>query len=122
MQPHGYAAATQPETPLHPESFAELRELFAGEPSGEFERFLDSYLAGAERGLREIRAAAGADPRAVVFSAHALKGSSANVGARRLAELCESLIAAAGDRARQDAILSSMEEEYERLRTALKES
>ena len=122
MEQHGdVALAPNQSEPISPAAFAALRELFAEEPAGEFERFLSSYLATAERCLKELRAALDAAQHdAVQFSAHALKGASGNIGAYRMAELCQRMMdAARPDATECRAALAQMETELTRLARAL---
>jgi signal transduction histidine kinase/DNA-binding NarL/FixJ family response regulator len=53
---------------------------------------IDRFLAEAPRRLAELRLALAAkDDRHLVFVAHAFKGSGAQLGARRLAQICQDL-------------------------------
>ena len=122
MEQHGdVALAPTQSEPISPAAFAALRELFAEEPAGEFELFLSSYLTSADRSLRELRAALDAARHdAVQFSAHALKGASGNIGAYRMAELCQRMMDAGHpDETERNAVLAHMELELARLARAL---
>ena len=76
---------------LDPERIAMLRELDDGDGelmgilAREYETDSNVQLATMQRALAD------ADSEALVRSAHALKGASANLGAGRLAELCARL-------------------------------
>jgi two-component system sensor histidine kinase/response regulator len=80
------------------------------------------FLADADIRLLAMRVAfAGDDGAAIVGSAHALTGASANVGATALAGLCATLEAdcAAGNLAAGQARLDALEAELGRVRSAL---
>jgi hypothetical protein len=69
----------------------ELQELDA--PDGAYvEQLVAAFVENAERTVQTLRdAVQEGDPQAVERAAHALKGSSANIGATRLAELAHVL-------------------------------
>jgi HPt (histidine-containing phosphotransfer) domain-containing protein len=67
------------------------------------------FLSTAEAYLRSMREAL-ASGRPWTSIAHALKGASGNLGARRLATLARLAEASAPDRARLDAIARAIEE------------
>jgi two-component system sensor histidine kinase/response regulator len=80
------------------------------------------FLADADVRLGALRQAlSDSNTAAVVRSAHALIGSSANVGATDLARLCATLAtdSAASDPVSSRALFSGIEVELERVRTAL---
>lgn len=70
----------------------DLREIM----EGEFSNLLRTFIADSRLRLSEIdiRYSAG-DPQALRRAAHSYKGSSANIGAPQLAELCRQLEAEA---------------------------
>ena len=58
----------------------------------EYPSLLDTYLNDCDERLRLLQAALGdADPHALREAAHSFKGSSRNLGASQLAELCQQL-------------------------------
>ncbi len=87
---------------------ARLQELAAGD-AALARGLIESFFESAERSLAGIRAATTADDAALLRrSAHTLKGSSANMGARLLQEACAALEEASA--ARPLAELSQMTE------------
>jgi signal transduction histidine kinase/CheY-like chemotaxis protein len=89
-------------------TLADLRDLMEG-AKGALEEFLDAYLRESVDLLAEMRRADSAGDRHTVRRlAHALRGSSGTVGARRLAGLCTGL--ETDDTPGDDAIASVMAE------------
>lgn len=85
-------------------------------------RLIQTYLTHSSQLLRGIREASErGDPTALRGAAHALKSGSASLGASSLAALCHDLEAAgqANDFGTARDVLAQLEEEYERVRTAL---
>jgi signal transduction histidine kinase/DNA-binding response OmpR family regulator len=85
-------------------------------------RVIDTYLEASGELLRSLAAAVGCgDPRAVASAAHALKSSSAHVGARRLSILCKDLEARgrAGSTAGAEEELAEISAELERVQEGL---
>ncbi|MCC7263356.1 MAG: response regulator [Candidatus Latescibacteria bacterium] len=129
----GTAAPTQPspgqekdgEPPvLDPEVLAGLRELGR---RGYFSLpdFVAAFRREAHQSLEGLRAAlVAADPRALEHQAHALKGSSRELGAQRLAGACRQLeeLGRAGSVAGAEALLARAEAEFARLQPALDEA
>jgi len=71
-----------------PELLEELRDLAAGEDPGFLSELLASYLKEGRQRVQQLREAVRqGDRRTLLTVSHALKGSSANVGASRLAKL-----------------------------------
>ena len=85
-----------------------LREMF-----GSWETEAAKHLAGARQSL------AAADTQAVKVAAHALKGSCANIGVVRLAELGRLLESQASVATEASILLAEMQEEFERAREQL---
>ncbi len=114
-----YTTEDEIEAPLDPEVLAGLRELGGAEMVAElaemFYKDASSHLAS----LRE--AIEGDDSQLVHRSAHTLKGSSGNMGAKRMAALCAELesVSASGDLARAPELLERLEEEFGRVRPTL---
>jgi two-component system, sensor histidine kinase and response regulator len=107
---------------VSPPAIARLREL--GEPNGPdlLGELIGMYLADAPRFMTELRqAVAASDCRSVMDTAHKLKGSSANLGAERLEEICRELeqIARAGALEGAEGLLEKMNREFVVVRTVL---
>ncbi|MCF6338076.1 MAG: response regulator [Gammaproteobacteria bacterium] len=65
------------------------------------------FIEGADKRLNEIRVAIqNQDVEGIEFSAHSLKGSSANLGARKLSKICDLLV----DKARKNDITAHFED------------
>ncbi|MDL5595498.1 MULTISPECIES: Hpt domain-containing protein [Pseudomonas] len=67
-----------------------------------YPELLDTFLADSEARLRELQKTADADALSSV--AHSFKGSSSNMGATRLAELCQELEQHARDKSPSEII------------------
>jgi len=107
---------------LDPEIVERLERL--GDASGEdlMARLTALFLADADSQVERLRRAlADRDEQAVVRSAHALRGASANLGATELARLCADMEAtsATGDFGGGELLLDSVEAELARVRLAL---
>jgi len=106
---------------LDPERLAILRELDDGD--GELlASIAEEFSIEAQRQLALLRAAlAEGDPQAVAHAAHSIKGSSANLGAARLAELAGHLeaLGRAGALGAAPATLDDIADELERVGVAL---
>jgi CheY-like chemotaxis protein/HPt (histidine-containing phosphotransfer) domain-containing protein len=94
--------------PGAPDLLSQLIELFLGDAA--------PRLAGL------AQAVAQGDAHALERQAHTLKGSSANIGARRLARLCEDLelLGRSGELGRAPGVLTELEAEFDRVRAALR--
>ena len=109
---------------LEEEPIKRLRELGRALSRDVPYRIIELYLKDAPARLAELRRALSAgDARAVEGAAHSLKGSSANLGAFELAELCNEL-----ERLARRAVLNGaqakvadLEAEYERVEKAMRE-
>ena len=100
---------------LAEESIDRLREM--GEMLGPEvpQKIIELYLTDAASRLAELgRAVAAADGQALTETAHSLKGSSANLGATGLAELCHELEERAPDvpPAEAESVLGLMAAEF----------
>ena len=73
------------DTHLDLELLSELREVM----EDEFSTLIDTFLADSEERLRRLTVAV--DANQVLETAHSFKGSSSNMGAIRLADLCHEL-------------------------------
>jgi CheY-like chemotaxis protein/HPt (histidine-containing phosphotransfer) domain-containing protein len=110
------AAESHPTEPVvDPAVFASLRALReAGEPDPAVE-LIDLFLADTPPRLKAMEAAVReAQPPRLQESAHSLKGTASNLGARRLAAFCAELEAGAkaGDLARAASLLADVTEAY----------
>jgi signal transduction histidine kinase/CheY-like chemotaxis protein/HPt (histidine-containing phosphotransfer) domain-containing protein len=107
---------------LDPEVLDGIRELQQDGASDLLIGVAKTYLESSETLLERLRTAAEAlDPVELHQAAHGLKGSSANLGARQLAELCRQVDEYARDDDAESAarLLASLENEYERVRLEL---
>jgi HPt (histidine-containing phosphotransfer) domain-containing protein len=79
-------------TSLDPKYIDQLWQLQATTGQELVSPIIDRFLAEAPHRLAELRLALAAqDDRHLTLTAHAFKGSSAQLGARRLAEICQDL-------------------------------
>jgi CheY-like chemotaxis protein len=100
-----------------------LRELQGEEEPDLLVELVEDFFEDAASRLKELREAVNKGKAAAIErSAHALKGSSGSLGARRMAEICSELqeLGATGDITRIPALLECLEGEFERVRPALK--
>ncbi len=118
----GDSAAPEDTPPLDLSVLESLRGLQGqGEPDIVTE-LADMFLDDASAQLSSLRAALeGEDARRVEEISHTLKGSSGNMGAARMAEICAQLqdAGASGDLGRSSELLERLEAEFERVRVAL---
>jgi two-component system sensor histidine kinase/response regulator len=108
--------------PLDPMVLANLRKLEDSTGTSILPRLLASFAAVTPPRLATLRVAITiGDADAVNQGAHTLKGSSANLGARRMAQLCGDLeiLGQTSDLAHAASILASIDVEFVRVRTAL---
>jgi len=70
---------------LDPDVLKALREVM----EDEFSTLIDTFLADSEERLRQLTMIV--DATQIIEAAHSFKGSSSNMGATRLAELCHDL-------------------------------
>ena len=104
---------------LDPATMAELRSLNTPETPGLFQELTHCFLADFPKVLSRLHEArAKEDLQKVHQLAHTLKGSSANMGALRVAELCrkleqECLTGDAGE------VILSLDKEFQRVRDEL---
>ncbi len=106
---------------LDPERLSILRDLDDGD-GVLLASIADEFSTEAQRQLEALRASlAEGDPQAVERAAHSIKGSSANLGATRLAELAGHLeaLGRAGALVGASAALDDVAVEFERVRVAL---
>ena len=110
---------TQTEDPLDRAVIAGLREL--GGP-GMLPELGEMFFDDANSGLQALREALqGNDTHSVELVAHTLKGSSGNMGARRMSAICAQLedAGASGDLSHAPRLLGDLEVEFGRVRPAL---
>ncbi len=108
-----------PEDPLDRAVIENLLELGGAELLSELAEMFFDDMSSALTVLRE--AMEGNDAPAVERAAHTLKGSSGNMGAKNMAQICAELqdVGAAGDLSRVPALLGRLEGEFGRVRPAL---
>ena len=108
--------------PLDPTVLANLRRLEDATGATILPQLLASFTAVTPPRLAALRdAIAAGDAHAVHQGAHTLKGSSATLGAWRMAQLCGDLemLGQTSDLAHAASILASIDVEFVRVRTAL---
>jgi PAS domain S-box-containing protein len=111
-------------TPLDPETLDSLRELDAGDGASLLEELIGIFQEDAVLRIAAIgEAAERDDPQALQSAAHALKGSSANMGAPGMAAIADELqnLGSEGDLSRAKPLVSKLQEEWGRVQAALKE-
>lgn len=81
---------------------------------------IDLFITDAAERFRSLRrAVAERDAASIEREAHSLKGSSGNVGARRVAAIFERIERSAGDADRMKILLEKLEIEFSRTTAAL---
>ncbi len=118
----GVTGSEDDQPALEPAKFKQLRELGS---SDFLARVTATYTADARRLIGELRPALAAGQRDQIRRvAHALKSSSANVGAQVLAEVCAALERQSDGhgQAEVEATIDRLEREYVRVHEALKRS
>ena len=108
---------------IDPAALEQLREELGGNPQI-LNELLETFLGETLDHLRQARQAlAGSDPEAVRRAAHAIKGSCREVGANPLAELSQQLENPArdGHLDPDEALLASMESEFQRVHKQIRE-
>jgi two-component system sensor histidine kinase/response regulator len=99
-----------------------IRELDAGNTAGLLGQVVAMYLEAAPPLIRQIEdGLVSRDAGGVKFAVHTLKSSSANLGARRLAELCAALEQSARGGSLPDGTgsIAELQREFEAVRRAL---
>jgi PAS domain S-box-containing protein len=107
---------------IDPRSIAALRALPDDGGGSLLRSLLVKFIEDAPEAIKALRAAVDqGDPRAAALSAHGLKGSGSNFGARRLAELCGEIerAAKAGQLEPLPNLLADTSAELRRVLTAL---
>jgi CheY-like chemotaxis protein len=119
----GAMAPADDEGPLDWTVIDGLRFLDDDPPGNRLAQLLALYLEDSAARLAELREAlARGDVAAAAQLAHNVKGTSATYGAARLARLCRELeqVAEDGDLAASSPLLAGLQEEFERVRVALR--
>jgi two-component system, sensor histidine kinase and response regulator len=107
---------------LDKKRLAELRELRDGQAEGWFRDLVETYLTDAEHRIIEIHEAASEENAAAMGRlAHALKGSSKNIGVRNVVGVCQRLqsLGESGTCAEVHGLLQELKEEFARTREEL---
>jgi two-component system sensor histidine kinase/response regulator len=115
----GSADPTENETPVDQAVLENLRELGGSEMVSEL---VEMFFEDASSSLSALREAVeGGDVHSVERIAHTLKGSSGNMGAKRMAGLWSELeeVGASGDLSGVPELLEQLEEEFGRVRPVL---
>ncbi len=118
------AGAAPSEPVLEVEPIARLREMGKALGRDVPRRILELYLGDSPARLVTLRRAlADGNAQAIERAAHALKGSSANLGASVLAEHCHQLekLSASSVPADAEAQLAALEAEYGKVEAAMRE-
>lgn len=102
----------------------DLRSLSSDDPDGFLVELIDLFQTDATDYLARIEAAAkAADASIARKNAHGLKGSSGNLGARKMAELCHQIEIAAGEAVpdwnKINPLIASLVDEAARVKRAL---
>jgi len=110
------------EPALDPEVISGLRDLEEGSP-GLLEELVEMFLEDAPPRIEALGVAVEeGDAHSVERISHSLKGSSGNMGGRRMSEVSEKLqiAGASADLEQAPDLLSSLREEFDRMREALR--
>ncbi|MCX6899578.1 MAG: response regulator [Verrucomicrobia bacterium] len=117
------ATATQTgSSAVDAEAIARLRELSEGDPQEFLKDLLGTYITDTSKRLIALQKnAADGNARELMRAAHAIKGSSLNVGANLLADYCQQVeeIAATGSLDGTAKLVAQIEREFERVKTEL---
>jgi HPt (histidine-containing phosphotransfer) domain-containing protein len=114
--------ANQQEAPLDHDVLAGLRGLQGDDETDIVAELAGMFLDDARSGLQALEEAVrDGDAPAIEQVAHMLKGSSGNMGARMMSDLCTQLedAGASGDLSRAPQLLGDLEAEFGRVRTEL---
>lgn len=100
------------------ETIVELKEILADD----FSILVTSYLEDSQARIKKLQLAIqDADAAVIKAEAHSLKGSSLNLGARSLPELCSQLESCGNTESLEEtpALFTKIEHEFLRVETAL---
>ncbi|NNN04918.1 MAG: response regulator [Elusimicrobia bacterium] len=109
-------------SPLDAAALEQVRELTSGAGPDAFADLIKTFVRDSECRIADLRAAFQAgDAAGALHAAHALKGAAGSLGARRLAQLCVRLEAAAGSgrTAGLGTLIAAVEAEFTRVCAAL---
>jgi len=109
-------------SPLDPETFEELKDLMGEDAQDFWLEIVNTFRQAAPLHLQGIREAiTQQDTAAIQATAHRLRGACMTVGAMPLSQLCSELeqIGQAGTTEGTEVMLSRIEAEYQRVKTAL---
>ncbi|MBI2927326.1 MAG: response regulator [Verrucomicrobia bacterium] len=107
---------------VNPRALANLRELGGPGQTDPLTEFIDIFLEDTPMNLERLRAALGQrDANGVARAAHALKGSSANLGAEGVMTLCAELetLADRGHLEPAEPLVTAIEEQFQRVKAVL---
>jgi HPt (histidine-containing phosphotransfer) domain-containing protein len=116
------SSAEAPESAIDQSVLASLRKLQQDGKPGILNRLIEMFLDDTPPKLAALReAVAQEEAKALEQVAHALKGSSASLGALHMASICEEFEAfdRSGDLRHAPGLLSQLEVEFDRVRDAL---
>jgi PAS domain S-box-containing protein len=116
------APTVAPSGALDRAAIAQLRTLAQQTTPALFARVLEAFLGDAPRYLIDLHAAkTRRDPAGLARAAHALKGTSLNVGARTMAEMSRQLetVKETGDLTETAALLAQLESEFQHVEAEL---
>jgi PAS domain S-box-containing protein len=119
------AAPAPPETKLSAvdaEAIGRLRELADGDSQAFLKDLLGTYLSDTTKRLAALQKhAADGNDRELMRAAHAIKGSSLNVGANQLAEYCHQVeeLAGAGKPGDAAKLITRIQQEFEKVQKEL---
>ena len=118
----GNGNGAQPKEVLDHRRLTELQDLAAGEKPGWLPELAQEYMADAALRIVEMQKAAAADDAAAVGRlAHALKGSSKNLGIVNVVPACQGLQQAgeSGNCVQMPALMQELEREFARAKAEL---
>lgn len=102
---------------LDHELVAELAEIMGAD----FDGLVEAFERDGRQRLARLRELNGVAPEQLREMAHSFKGSSSNLGAVRMAELCRGLEENSADRQRADELIGQLAEAFEQALQALME-
>jgi HPt (histidine-containing phosphotransfer) domain-containing protein len=121
---HQPTVSSQPQHPvLDPEAIARLRGLADDGSSTFLTVVVQAFMQDSKRRLADLRDAAGAaDSDRLQASAHALKGAGSEVGAMRVAEICQTLEGMGGSHMTDGAgdLVIRLDQELQNVQSELK--
>jgi HPt (histidine-containing phosphotransfer) domain-containing protein len=122
-EPTVHSPADEQESPaLDPSVLAHLRELVSDGDRSFLDKLFNAFLGNTTATIDLLRQAVRAgDSKGLTAAARSLKGNSRNVGARRLADICEQLetLGQAESTAGAGKWIEQLEQEFGRVKKAL---